>query len=103
MINKPLSILNFLLFGLILVTPFYTGYSFLKVLTPYLLSLLWFSLIILIGIQSLFSILMVIVYFIVALIWFSYGLDYLIMFSMSVGIFGAVLIFFSSGMHRHEP
>ncbi|MFQ3356017.1 MAG: hypothetical protein ACI8Y9_001762, partial [Paracoccaceae bacterium] len=82
MSRKLLAIVNFLIFGSLLVIPFYTEYSFIKILLPYLSSLVWFGLIILMGANSLVSIFMGIVYFLVAAIFFSYGFDYGIIISM---------------------
>jgi uncharacterized membrane protein YeaQ/YmgE (transglycosylase-associated protein family) len=45
---------------------------------------------------------MLIVYFLVAAIFFSYGFDYGIIISMVVGIVGAILVYFSSGMDLNE-
>ena len=100
--RKSLAIVNFLIFGSLIIIPFYTEYSFFKMLFPYLLSLVWFVLIMLIGATSLVSIFMVIVYFLVAAIFFSYGFDYGIIISMVVGIVGAILVYFSSGMDLNE-
>jgi len=102
MSRKLLAIVNFLIFGSLLVIPFYTEYSFIKILLPYLASLSWFGLIILIGANSLVSIFMGIMYFFVAAIFFSYGFDYGIIISMVAGIVGAILVYFSSGMDLNE-
>tara|TARA_B100000780_G_C20972655_1_gene388376 strand:+ start:162 stop:473 length:312 start_codon:yes stop_codon:yes gene_type:complete len=102
MSRKLLAIVNFLIFGSLLVIPFYTEYSFIKILLPYLSSLVWFGLIILMGANTLVSIFMGIVYFLVAAIFFSYGFDYGIIISMVVGIVGAILVYFSSGMDLNE-
>ena len=102
MSRKLLAIVNFLIFGSLLVIPFYTEYSLIKILPPYLASLVWFGLIILMGANSLVSIFMGIMYFLVAAIFFSYGFNYGIIISMVAGIVGAILVYFSSGMDLNE-
>ena len=100
--SKVLTIFNFIIFGSIIVIPFFSGVSFLQLFVPYLITFMWFGLIIIIGYSSLLSIFLLITFIVAAIIFLSYFYHHIILMSVFIGFIAAVLMYFSTGMDSNE-
>ena len=101
--KKLLAIIGYLIFSAIVITPFYTGLSLLKVLPSFMISTFWFLMVLMAGINDRLSWALILLYFIPLAILFSYGyIGPQTLGSMILGIIWAILIYFSNEMHLDE-
>ena len=99
MINKVFVVINIAIFFAIMIIPFYTEIKLLNLFLSYIASFVWCLMIGMIGIKSGIAIFLTGLYLTISFVYQSFEIDFNAIFGSLLGVIGALLLYFSRGMH----